>query len=165
VIAALLPPEIVITHQAPYLLWPEGDQRDEAYLLGLLCSIPLDWYARRVVETHVNFHIFNGFPIPRPSRDDPLRRRVEEIAGRLAAVDERYQGWAEVVGVPVGSVGEDEKPDLIAQLDAAVALLYGLDESDVRHIFETFHIGWDYSVRLERVMAHYPDLSSPAVAP
>ena len=164
VIAALLPPEIVITHQAPYLLWPEGDQRDEAYLLGVLCSIPLDWYARRVVETHVNFHIFNGFPIPRPGRDDPLRRRVEEIAGRLAAVDDRYEAWAEAVGVPVGSVGEDEKPDLIAQLDAGVALLYGLDESDVRHIFETFHAGWDHGARLERVLNHYHDLSSPAVA-
>ena len=86
------------------------------------------------------------------------------IAGTLAAVDDKYGAWADAVGVPVGSVGDDEKPDLIAQLDAAVALLYGLDESDVRHIFETFHVGWDYSARLERVMDHYRDLSSPAIA-
>ena len=67
VITALVPPEVVITNQAPYLLWPKGDERDQAYLLGVLSSIPLDWYARRVVETHVNFHLFNAFPVPRPA--------------------------------------------------------------------------------------------------
>ena len=154
VIAALVPPEIVITNQAPYLLWPKGDERDQAYLLGVLCSAPLDWYARRVVETHVNFHLFNAFPIPRPSRKDPLRRRVEEIAGRLAAVDRRYAAWAEMVGVPVGSVKASEKEDLVAELDAAVALCYGLDETDLTHIFETFHFGWRYQVRLEAALAY-----------
>lgn len=164
VIAALVPPEIVMTNKAPYLLWPEGDERDEAYLLGVLCSIPLDWYARRVVEISLNFHIFNGFPVPRPKRDDPLRRRIEKIAGRLAAVDERYEAWAEEIGVPIGSVDDDEALDLIAELDATVARLYGLGESDVRHVFETFHAGWEYSGRLERVMEHYRDLSSLAMA-
>lgn len=154
-IAALVPPDRVITNQAPYLLWPVGDERDESYLLGVLCSIPLDWCARRVVETHVNFHVFNGLPIPRPDRDDPLRHRVEIIAGRLAAVDDRYSDWAKAVGVECGSVEDDEKPSLIAELDAVVAHLYGLEEDDVTHIFETFHVGWDHSARLAAVLDHF----------
>ena len=158
---ALVPPEIVLTDVAPYLLWPAGDESDQAYLLGVLCSIPLDWYARRMVETHLDFHVLNPFPIPEPVRDAPLRRRVEQISGRLAAVDERYADWAAAVGVSVGSVAADEKDDLIAELDAAVSLLYGLDESDVRLIFETFHVGWDYAPRLEAVLGHYP---APEVA-
>jgi hypothetical protein len=156
VIACLIPPRVVATNQAPYLLWIDGDERDQAYLLGVLCSIPLDWYARRMVETHVNFHVLNSFPVPRPGRDDPRRRRVEQIAGRLAAVDDRYTAWAHAVGVPVGSVSsDDERDDLIAELDAVVARLYGLDEDDVVHIFETFHTGWDYGARLERVRKHF----------
>jgi len=155
VIAALVPPARVITNQAPYLLWPVGDERDEAYLLGVLCSIPLDWCARRVVETHVNFHVFNGFPIPRPDRDDPLRLRTEIIAGRLAAVDDRYADWAQAVGVECGTVTDEEKPSLIAELDAVVAHLYELDEDDVTHIFETFHVGWDYSPRLAAVLDYF----------
>jgi hypothetical protein len=158
VISALVPPDVVITNQAPYLLWPQGDERDEAYLLGILCSIPLDWYARRFVEMHLNFHVFNGFPIPRPERDDPLRLRVEHIAGLLAAVDERYEGWAAAVGVPVGGV-RDDREDLIAELDAAVALLYGLGANDVRHIFETFHEGWQFGARLEAVLRHHAKLN------
>ncbi len=159
VIAALVPGEIVISNQAPYVLWPKGDKRDEAFLLGVLCSIPLDWYARRVVETHVNFHLFNGFPIPDPGRDHPVRRRVEEIAGRLAAVNDWYEAWAKEVGVPVGSVPEADKPELLAQLDAAVAILYGLAESDLRVIYDTFHEGADYSAHCARVLVHHRSLS------
>ena len=33
--AALIPPEVVITNKGPFLLWPRGDERDEAYLLGV----------------------------------------------------------------------------------------------------------------------------------
>jgi hypothetical protein len=157
-IAALIPGHVILTNQAPYLLWPEGDKRDEAYLLGALSSIVLDWYARCVVERHLNFHLFNAFPIPRPRRDNAMRRRVEQLAGRLASVDNRYEQWAEAVGVPVRALEASEKEDLIAELDAAIALLYGLEESDIRHIFETFHVGWDFTHRLQSMLAHYKRL-------
>ncbi|MDE2636018.1 MAG: hypothetical protein OXI30_06600 [Chloroflexota bacterium] len=70
-IASLIPPNVVVQNTAPVVLWPRGDAKDESYLLGLLCSIPLDWYARRFVELHMNFHIVNSLPIPRP-RMQPL---------------------------------------------------------------------------------------------
>lgn len=161
-IVALVPKEVFLTHAAPYLVWPQGDERDEAYLLGVLSSIPLDWYARRMVEINMDIHFVRAFPIPRPNRGDALRRRVEEIAGKLAAKDQKYAEWAAAVDVPIASVDEDEKPDLLAELDAAVALLYGLHESDVQHIFETFHVGWDYSMRLDQVLEHHRDLRSLA---
>lgn len=156
VIAALVPSDLVLTNGCPYLLWIDGAERDEAYLLGVLSSMVLDWYARRVVELNLNFYIFNSFPIPRPASDNPLRRRVEVIAGRLAAVDERYSDWAEAVGVPVASVSSDEeKSDLIAELDAVVALLYELDESDLHVIYNTFHEGADYSEHMTAVLDHF----------
>ncbi|KAA0274633.1 MAG: hypothetical protein EDQ89_01695, partial [Acidobacteria bacterium] len=141
VIAALVPPGVVIANQAPYLLWPRRGANDEAFILGMLASVPLDWYARRIVETHVNFHVLNGFPIPDPYAAG--RNRVASIAGRLACLDERFAGWAEAVGADVGPVEPEEKDDLIAELDATVARLYGLDRGDVEHIFETFHEGWE----------------------
>jgi hypothetical protein len=158
VIAALIPGEVILTNKAPYLLWPNGDERDEAYLLGVLSSIPLDWYARRVVEISLNFHIFNGFPIPRPDRSAPLRRRVEKIAGRLAAVSPSFDAWAEAVGVEIGPVDEEAKTELVAELDAVVAALYGLSDDDIQHIFETFHAGWSYQDRLERVLEAWTSL-------
>lgn len=154
--AALVPSSVVITNKGPYLLWSRGDQRDEAFLLGVLSSLPLDWYARRIVELGLNFHTFNAFPIPVADRNDASRQRVEHIAGRLAAVDDRYAEWADAVGVPVGSVTDPgEKDDLIAEMDAAVAHLYGLDEADIEVILSTFHVGWDYKPRLTAVLNHY----------
>lgn len=157
VITALVPGEIVITHKAPYILWPDGTCRDEAYLLGILSSMILDWYARRVVEISLTFHLLNNFPIPDADiDDDPVARRVVEIAGRLAAVDDRYAEWAAEVGVPVGSVtNEATKQDLIYELDACVAHLYGLDEDDLAVVYETFHEGADYSERHIAVLAHF----------
>ena len=48
---------------------------------------------------------------------------------------------------------------MIARLDAAVAHLYGLAEDDLKVIFETFHVGWDYAPRLAAVLEHYRDLA------
>lgn len=215
VIAALVPPKVFIANQAPCLIWTRGDEKDEAYLLAVLASLPLDWYARRFVETHVNFYVFNPFPIPRPGRDDPLWQRAVALAGRLAAVDDRYADWAAAVArascpcpstawkaVPPGTeasgpsphgqdahatldltggpgwrLGEcgplpaDRKYDLICELDAVVAHLYGLDEKHLVHIFETFHEGWgpgttanhptlgEYDRRLKTTLAHYRRLA------
>lgn len=157
VITALVPPETVLTNKAPYLLWLRGTPCDEAFLLGVLSSMILDWYARRVVELSLNFHILNNFPIPDADVDGaPLARRVVQIVGRLAAVDERYADWAAEVGVPMGSVGDEAtKQDLICELDACVAHLYGLDEDDLAVVYETFHEGADYSERHRAVLAHF----------
>lgn len=154
---ALVPGELVLANQAPYLLMIRGNETDEAFLLGVLSSMVLDWYARRVVQLHLNFHLLNNFPIPDPDiNNDPVARRVVEIAGRLAAVDDRFKEWAEAVGVSVGSVtDEDIKYDLICELDACVAYLYGLDESDLAVIYETFHEKTDYSERHRAVLKHF----------
>ena len=151
-----MPPNVVLTNKAPYLLRREGSERDEAYLLGILSSLPLDWYARRYVEVGLNLHIFNALPIPRPGNDDPLRDRVVHIAGTLAAVDDRYAAWAGAVGVPVGGARTDQERDaLMAELDAVVALLYGLERSQLAHVFDTFHRGWDCAARRDAALTHF----------
>ena len=136
-------------------MFPRGNECDEAYLLGVLCSIPLDWYARRFVETNVNFFILNPFPIPRPSRESNLWKRAVHLAGRLACPDDRFSDWASKVGVDYGRLDELEKKAMIYELDAVVAHLYDLSEDQVKHIFETFHEGWSYQDRLDQTLVYY----------
>jgi hypothetical protein len=155
VIAALIPPKVFLTNAAPFLLWPRGDERDQAFLLGVLSSVALDWYARRFVEINLNFFLFNPLPIPRARRADDRWQRSVALAGRLACPDDRFATWAKAVGVKVGVVQEAEKNDMIQELDAVVAHLYGLSEPQLRHIFETFHDGWDYHSRLDATLKHY----------
>lgn len=153
--AALIPPQVFITNKGPYLLWPRGDERDQAYILGVLSTHPLDWVSRRFVEINLNYFIFNPLPIPRPSREDPLWQRTVALAGRLAAPDERFAEWAAAVGAEHGPLAPDVKQDMIDELDAVVAHLYGLSADQLTHIFETFHEGWDYGPRLAAVTAHF----------
>jgi len=155
VIAALIPPGVFVQHTAPYLVWIRGDETDQAYLLGILSAIPFDWYARRFAELHLSYNVFNPLPVPRPPTNGGLRSRVVAIAGRLACQDGRFAKWAARVGVVCGLLAEDEREDLVHELDAVVAHLYGLTEPDLRHIFETFHVGWEYGERLEATVAHY----------
>lgn len=155
-IAALVPPEIVMVHQAYYLFFRRGTAAKQAFVLGVLSSIPFDWYARQMVESHATVEFLLGAPVPRPAADSPLQARVTEIAGRLAAVDDRYVDWANAVRVPINSVtSQDDKDDLIAELDALVSLLYGLTADQVGHVFSTFHRGWEYEARLDAVLTHY----------
>ena len=69
-------------------------------------------------------------------------------------MDERFEEWAAKVDVEYGPPGDEEKEDVIAELDAVVAHLYGLTERELIHIFETFHEGWDYTLRLNAVLEH-----------
>ncbi len=153
--AALVPPNILLIHLAPSLLFPRGDESDVAYLIGILSSLSLDWYARRFVETHLTYAVINPFPIPRPEPKDSLRKRVIALAGRLASPDDRFADWATKVSVACGPLPEDQRADYIHELDAVVAHLYGLNESQLRHIFESFHEGWDFTARLTATLKHY----------
>jgi hypothetical protein len=155
IIVALVPPKIFVTNHAPYLLWPRGDEMDQSFLLGVLSSIPLDWYARRFVEVNMNFYLFNPFPVPRPARESKLWQRVVSLAGRLAAVDDRFGDWAKAVGADCGPLDASAKAHHIHELDAVVAHLYGLTEQQLVHIFETFHEGWAYADRLEATLKHF----------
>jgi len=112
----------------------------------------------------LTFYVLTAFPIPRPGRESRLWQRVVELAGRLAAVDKRLARWAKQVGVACGPIDQPTWWDMICELDAVVAHLYGLEEKHLIHIFETFHTGWepgqtadhptlgDYASRLERTL-------------
>src|SRR4029077_6962582 len=99
------------------------------------------------IEISMNFHILNAFPIPRPRRENALRKRVIDLAGRLACPDKRYREWADAVGVEYGKLEEDEMQERIHELDAVVAHLYGLSDKQLTHIFLTFHQGWNCEKR------------------
>ena len=139
-------------------MFTRGDQKDEAYLLGVLSSIPLDWYARRFVETNLSFFILNPFPIPRPERENKLWQKTVYISGRLASTDERFKDWSQKVGVEFGPLESKIKDEMICELDAVISHLYELEEDQVIHIYETFHPGWDHEERLKKVLHYYRSL-------
>ncbi len=154
-ITCLQPPRRIMASGAHYLHRRRGTAADEALVLAIMASVPFDWYAPPWVELNFTFELLNPMPVPRPSVGNPMRERLVALGGRLAAVDDRFRLWANEVGVPVGGLLGGARDDAIAEIDALVAHLYGLSRSQLQHVFETFHRGWDYSDRLARVLAHY----------
>lgn len=65
----------------------------------------------------------------------------------LACPDKRFAEWTKVVGMEYGNLGAKDKNDVIAELAAVVACLYGLREA-----FEEFQDGCDYEPRAKAVL-------------
>tara|TARA_B100000886_G_scaffold18962_1_gene12222 strand:- start:3545 stop:7525 length:3981 start_codon:yes stop_codon:yes gene_type:complete len=154
-IVSLIPPNTFQQHSVQFLEFIKGDEYDEAFVLGCLSSIPLDWYARKFVEINFTFNYFNSLPLPRPSRNNPLWGRVVELSGRLACQDERFEEWGSKINISPKKLSLLEINYKICELDAVVALLYGLSKNQLIHIFETFHKGWDYHERLKEVLKFF----------
>lgn len=161
-ISALVPPCTILGEKAPYLAQRDGDAGDEAYVLGVMSSAIFDWQSRRVVELKMSFEIVNTLSIPDPGTGHALRDRVQAISSRLAASDERFRNWANTVGAPVGGVPDEGRQGLLAELDACVALLYGLDASDVAVIFDTFGRPGQWDARRDAVLAEMARMTVPS---
>lgn len=154
VIATVVPANVVLQDTAPFFVRSRGTVADEAYLLGVLSSVALDWYARRVVELHMNFHVVNALPVPLcPDEQSPLSKRVVEIVSILMCPHQSLEHWCRAVAG--GSVrppeGEDQVHDLVNELDALICLLYKIDEEDVRTVFAT-HGGPGIGERVDGVL-------------
>jgi hypothetical protein len=135
-----------------------GTEVEEAFLLGVLCSIPFDWAMRQIIELHASPFIVKEFSVPKLESNE-ICNRIISISTSLAAVDNRLSSWARAVGIKFSILESDtQKDSFIAELDALVAHLYGLSRSQLEHVFKTFHRGWDYSSRLAQVLAFYDQL-------
>ena len=72
-----MPPKAFHVHSSQLVNIFSKNKFDEAYLLGVLCSIPLDWYAGRFVEINFTFNYFNSLPIPRVDNENIKKRLVK----------------------------------------------------------------------------------------
>ena len=156
-----MPPKVAISEAAPYMLFPKGDSIDMAYVLGVMSSIPFDWQARRSVEINLSYYVMYALTIPRPDRENKLRGRIVEIVGRLTCVDSRFGEWAKQLNIKVVKPVEVlEKDRYLAELDALVALLYGLNKDQLKYVFENFHRGTILSSRMQQALVYFNDWSA-----
>lgn len=115
-IAAIVPPQTLTTHTV-FCLKEPLDEEAQQFLCGVLNSYVANYLIRMRVSTHVTTAIVARLPAPRPPRTDPRFGRVVRCARRLAAEDDG---------------------DRLAELNAAVASLYGIGRSELEHVLETF---------------------------
>lgn len=131
--AALVPARTLLTNKAPYLLFPRGDVRVQAYVLGMLGSSVCDWYGHLRVVLNLNYFILNAIPMPVFNAGDERCTRVASLAAALAADTAGDIGdWRTL---PAEQVARD-RSDLLAELDALASLLYGVPDSLLPLVFD-----------------------------
>ena len=146
VIVCLAPPGVGLIHRSPYLVFANGSPSGEAFVLGVMSSIPFDWLARCWVEGTFSFEILTRLPFPESAFNSQIGNRIIEISANLADRYSEHSDWFNKTGA---RRVQDDPNQLIAELDGLVAAAYGLRPNDLSEIFESFHPGWSDPERLE----------------
>lgn len=95
-------------------------EAESLYLAGVMNSFVLDWLLRQKITTNVNMFQIYQLPVPRLVAGDAEFDAIVGRVDRLVNVD------------------ASERATLRAELDAIVARLYGLNESEFAHVLATF---------------------------
>lgn len=134
--ACLVPPNVFLTNTGPYLAFVKGTDLERATCLGVMNSLPFDWQARRLVETHLNFFVLESLALP--DLPDSDLQGIGRAAARLSCVGERYQDFAESTGVEFGALTEAEHLRLRIEIDCLVACGWALTEDDLNLLLTDF---------------------------
>jgi hypothetical protein len=129
--AAIIPAGVVCGNKVPTILFPDDPSEDRLLAwVAIANSIPFDWMLRRVLTTTVNYFLLQSIALPRLTKNGLPWRRLVAGARELRELD------------TAGASPETRTrmARLRAEIDAEVAVTYGLELSDVELILRDFPI-------------------------
>jgi len=176
-IAAFIPRYGVI-NSAPLILFDEVmNSKIQCCLLANLNSFILDYVARQKIgNVNLNFFLIEQFPLFSPDfytercpwdKRQTLEKWISDRVLKLTCTSEDMRPLAEAAGFdpPVHRWNPRDRARLLAQLDAAYFLLYGIQRDDVEYILSTFSGVekaekdlFESSGVLPRILKHYDEL-------
>lgn len=129
--AALIPAGVICGNKVPTILFPE-DPSEERLLVwaSIANSFAFDWMLRRVLTTTVNYFLLQSVPMPKLTKDGLPWKRLVNAARELRLIDS------------AGPTREtyDRIALLRGEIDAEVAVAYGLELSDMELVLQDFPI-------------------------
>lgn len=129
--ASLIPAGVVCGNKVPTILFPE-DPSEERLLVwvSIANSFTFDWMLRRVLTTTVNYFLLQSVPMPKLVKDGLPWKKLVSAARELRILDsagatrETYERMALLRG----------------EIDAEVAVAYGLNLKDMELVLQDFPI-------------------------
>ena len=131
IITARIPAQVVCGNKVPTITFADDDDEDLSWLfLAISNSLPLDWIARRVLTTSVNYFLLRSLPFPPIAAGSRVAGRLVELAKKLSARDTQdrpllaedlwqWSGWR-------------------AEIDAQILVSWGLGTADLRLMLDDF---------------------------
>ena len=129
--ASLIPTGVVCGNKVPTILFPD-DPSEERLLVwvSIANSFAFDWMLRRVLTTTVNYFLLQSVPLPKLAKEGLPWKKLVSAARELRTLDgagatrETYERMAQLRG----------------EIDAEVAVAYGLDLKDMELVLQDFPI-------------------------
>ena len=106
-------------------------------------SFVVDYFLRQCITSHLSFFFVYSTPVPRLVEGDRYFSDIVERAAKLICTTPEFDDLAAEVGLGSHTNGVTdvaERAQLRAELDGAIAHLYGLTETEFTHILSTFPI-------------------------
>ena len=107
------------------------------YLCGVMNSFVIDYFMRQKVSANINMFYFLETPVPRISSGKEFEFIVKKVAQLVASTDE-FEQLKKEIGIQHGLKDENDRLLARAQLDVAVAKLYGITKEELAYILEKF---------------------------
>lgn len=129
--ASLIPAGVVCGNKVPTIVFHDDPSEERLYVWTAVAnSFVFDWMLRRVLTTTVNYFLLQSVALPKLARNGLPWKKLVNAARRLRALDNS------------GSCLEScELISLLrAEIDAEIAVAYGLDLVDMELILQDFPI-------------------------
>ncbi|HLB73406.1 MAG TPA: DNA methyltransferase [Sedimentisphaerales bacterium] len=173
-------PAVGVINSAPIIRFEETISLTfQSCLLANLNSFILDYVSRQKIgNVNLNFFLIEQFPMFPPdfyrqkclwNKNQTLEKWISDRVLKLTCTSNDMIPLAKAAGLkpPVHNWDPAERLDLMAELDAAFFLLYGIQRNDVEYILSTFAGLHDESPDLlagsnttKRILKFYADLKS-----
>jgi hypothetical protein len=129
--ASLIPAGVVCGNKVPTILFPDDPSEERLLVwLSIANSFAFDWMLRRVLTTTVNYFLLQSVAMPKLAKEGLPWKKLVSAARELRTLDgagatrETYERMAQLRG----------------EIDAEVAVAYGLDLNDMELVLQDFPI-------------------------
>lgn len=129
--ASVIPAGVICGNKVPTILFPEDPSEERLWVWTAIAnSFAFDWMLRRVLTTTVNYFLLQSIPLPKLAKDGLPWNKLLSAARELHSLDS------------AGPTREtyEHMSKLRAEIDAEVAVAYGLDLKDMELVLQDFPI-------------------------
>lgn len=127
--ASLVPTGVICGNKVPTIIFPDDASEDRLLVwVSIANSFAFDWMLRRVLTTTVNYFLLQSVPLPKIAKDGLPWKKLVSAARELIRLDQAGTSRATY----------ERMAQLRGELDAEVAVAYGLDLSDMELVMQDF---------------------------
>jgi hypothetical protein len=129
--ASLIPPGVICGNKVPTILFPDDPSQDRLLVwTAITNSFAFDWMLRRVLTTTVNYFLLQSIPLPQLTKNGLPWKKLVVCARELVELNKAGATEATL----------ERMAHLRSEIDAEVAVAYGLNIDDLVLILQDFPI-------------------------